>query len=89
MDNLPAVNNRRLRIPPIGWFLGVCLTAALIAIFIFNISAKMIINYGILILIFSAKLFMYARHSGHQQGTTSDASQSDSTEHYPHIGGCH
>ena len=89
MDILPAVNKRRLRFPPIAWFLGVCLTAGLIAIFIFNIPAKMIINYAILILIFSAKLFMYARHSGHQQGTTSDPSQSDTTEHSPHIGGCH
>ena len=89
MDILPAVNNRRLRIPPIGWFLGVCLTAALIAIFIFNIPARMVTNYAILILIFSAKLFMYARYSGHQHGTTSDASQSDITEHSLPIGRCH
>jgi hypothetical protein len=89
MDILPRINNRQLRIPPIGWFLVVCLIAALIAIFIFNIPAKMTAKYSILILIFGAKLFMHARHSGHQHGTTSDASQSDITEPSLPIGGCH
>jgi len=89
MDILPAVNKRQLRFPPIAWFLGVCLTAGLIAIFMFNIPTKMIINYTILILIFSTKLFMYSRYRVHQQGITSDPSQSDTTEHSLPIGGCH
>jgi len=90
MDNHPPVDNRLLYILPIGWFLGACLITALIAIFIFNIPVKRTAIYGLLILIFGVKLFIIqAGHGGHQHGTTSNASQSDTTEHSPHIGGCH
>jgi hypothetical protein len=51
MDNHSNAEKRLLRIPSIGWFLGACLTAVLIAIFIFNISVKTASTYGILILI--------------------------------------
>lgn len=89
MDNHPPVDNRLLGIPSIGWFLGACLTAALIAIFIFNIPVKMTAIYGFLILIFGVKLFIAVGHGSHQDGTTANTSQSDTTEHSPHIGGCH
>ena len=89
MDNHPPVDNRLLYIPPIGWFLGACMIAALIAHFIFNVSIKMTVNYSLLILIFGIKLFIQAGYGSHQHGTTSNASQSDTTEHSPYIGGCH
>ncbi len=90
MDNHLSAENRLLRIPPIGWLLGVCLTAVLIAIFIFNVPVKTAATYGFLVLIFGAKLLMHAAiHGGYQQGTTSNTSQSDTTEHPRYIGGCH
>ncbi len=70
MDNHPPVDNRLLYIPPIGWFLGACMIAALIAIFIFNISVKMTVNYSLLILIFGIKLFIQAGYGSRYQAHT-------------------
>jgi len=81
MDNHSNAQNRLLRVPSIGWLFGACLTAVLIAIFIFNIPVKTAATYGFLILIFGAKLLMYP--------AVHDDKQEDTTEHIRYIGGCH
>ena len=38
MESHPSVTDRPVRIPPIVWFLGIGLIAALVAIFVFNVA---------------------------------------------------
>ena len=81
MHNHPNADKRLLLKPFIGWFLGACLTAVLIAIFIFNISVKTASTYGILILIFGVKVLMHpAIH---------DTFRSDRPENIGYVRGCH
>jgi hypothetical protein len=81
MDDRPNAEKHRLRLRFIVWFFGACLTAVLIAIFIFNIPVKTAATYGFLILIFGAKLLLYP--------AVHDDNQEDTTEHIRYIGGCH
>lgn len=46
METHPPVMDRRARIPPFVWFLGVGLIVALAAIFIFNADVNTVVYYG-------------------------------------------
>ena len=48
MESHPSVKDRPLRIPPIVWFLGLGLIAALIAIFVFNVALNTVAYYDFL-----------------------------------------
>jgi hypothetical protein len=64
-----------------GWVLGACLAAVGIAIFIFNVPVKTASTYGILILLFGAKLLMHPANY--------EVSQEDTEESIRYVGGCH
>ncbi len=85
--------NRPLRVPPIVWFLGLGLAAALIAIFVFNVAVNTVVYYGLIALMVGGHFFMHGSHGGHaghgQPGTSTDAARSDKDQHTGHSGGCH
>ena len=81
MLNHPNTKKRLSRIPAISWVLGACLTAVVIAIFVFNVPVKTASTYGILILIFGIKLLMHPAHH--------DDNREDTGEHIHYVGGCH
>lgn len=95
MESHPSVTDRPVRIPPIVWFLGLGLIAALAAIFIFNVAVSTVAYYGLLAFMFSGHFFMHGSHGGHgdsqghQHGTASDRAGSNQNEHSRHTGGCH
>lgn len=100
MESHPSVTDRPVRIPPIAWFLGLGLIAALVAIFIFNVAFSTVVYYGFLALMLGSHFFMHGSHSGHggsaghQHGSASNAAESDKAEsdknkHAGHTGGCH
>jgi hypothetical protein len=100
MESHPSVTDRPLRIPPIVWFLGLGLIAALIAIFIFNVALNTVAYYGFFALMFGSHFFMHGSHAGHgghgggngqQSGTALSPAEEDKNknEHAGHSGGCH
>ena len=102
MESHPSVTDRPVRIPPIVWFLGLGLIAALVAIFIFNVAFSTVIYYGFLTLMMGSHFFMHGSHSGHggsvgqQHSSTSNNVESNENnidsnknEHSGHAGGCH
>ena len=100
MESHPSVTDRPVRIPPIVWFLGLGLIAALVAIFIFNVAFSTVAYYGFFALMMGSHFFMHGSHgghgsaAGHQHGPASNAAESDQVEsdknkHAGHTGGCH
>lgn len=100
MESHPSVTDRPVRIPPIVWFLGLGLIAALVAIFIFNVALSTVAYYGFFALMMGSHFFMHGSHgghgrsAGHQHGPASNAAESDQVEsdknkHAGHTGGCH
>lgn len=98
MEFDPSVTDRPLRIPPIVWFLGLGLIAALAAIFIFNVAVSTVAYYGLLAFVFGGHFFMHGSHgghgssAGHQHGPASNAAESDKPDanrHSGHTGSCH
>lgn len=93
-ENSP-MSDRPLRIPPIVWFLGIGLTAALVAIFVFNVAVNTVVYYGFIALMLGSHFFMHGAHSGHggpagqQHGPVSNGAESNKNEHSRHTGGCH
>ncbi len=65
MESHPSVTDRPVRIPPIVWFLGLGLIAALIAIFVFNVALNTVAYYGFFALMFGSHFFMHGSHTGH------------------------
>jgi len=98
MESHPSVTDRPVRIPPIAWFLGLGLIAALVAIFIFNVAVSTVAYYGLLAFMFGGHFFMHGSHAGHgghgghtrlQSGTESNLAEENKNEHAGHSGGCH
>ncbi len=97
MESHPPVTDRPVRIPPIVWFLGLGLIAALIAIFVFNVALNTVAYYGFFALMIGSHLFMHGSHGGHggRNGQQSGAALNpadlgqDKNEHAGHSGGCH
>ena len=100
MESHPSVTDRPVRIPPIVWFLGLGLIAALVAIFIFNVAFSTVAYYGFIALMLGSHFFMHGSHGAHggsagqQHGpvsnaTESDKAESDKNKHAGHTGGCH
>ena len=98
MESHPSVTDRSLRIPPIVWFLGLGLIAALVAIFVFNVALSTVAYFGFIALMVGSHLFMHGGHgghggsAGHQHGPVSNAVESDKSDtnaHSGHTGGCH
>lgn len=98
MESHPSVTDHPARIPPVIWFLGIGLIAALVAIFIFNVAVSTVAYYGLLAFVFGGHIFMHGSHGGHggsgqhQHGPVSNAAVSDkpdTNEHSGHTGGCH
>ena len=97
MESHPPVTDRPVRIPPIVWFLGLGLIAALIAIFVFNVALNTVAYYGFFALMIGSHLFMHGshgRHGGHggrngqQSGAALNPAEVDKNEHAGHSGGC-
>ena len=100
MESHPSVTDRPLRIPPIVWFLGLGLIAALIAIFIFNVALNTVAYYGFFALMFGSHFFMHGSHTGHGGNGGGNGQESvaalnpaevdkDKNGHAGHSGGCH
>ena len=100
MESHPSVTDRPVRIPPIVWFLGLGLIAALIAIFVFNVAINAVAYYGFFALMIGSHFFMHGSHGGHgghggntgQQSVTAPNPvevDKDKNEHTGHSGGCH
>ena len=100
MENNSPIDDRPLRIPPIIWFLGLGLVAALVAVFIFNVALSTVAYYGFFAIMMGSHFFMHGSHgghgssAGHQHGPVSNAAESDKAEsdkneHAGHTGGCH
>lgn len=97
MESHPPVTDRPVRIPPIVWFLGLGLIAALIAIFVFNVALNTVAYYGFFALMIGSHLFMHGSHGGHGggNGQQSDTAlnpaeaDKDKNQHAGHSGGCH
>ncbi len=100
MESHPSVTDRPVRIPPIVWFLGLGLIAALVAIFIFNVAFSSVVYYGFIALMLGSHFFMHGSHgghgssAGHQHGPASNATESDKVdsdknERAGRTGGCH
>ncbi len=95
MEHNSSIDDRSLRIPPIVWFLGICLIVALVAIFVFNAAVNTVVYYGFIALMMGSHFFMHGSHSGHggpaghQHGSTLNNTDSAKNEHSRHTGGCH
>ena len=100
MESHPSVTDRPVRIPPIVWFLGLGLIAALVAIFIFNVAVNTVVYYGFIALMIGSHFFMHGSHGGHggsqehqhgseSNGAESNNAKSNKNEHSSHTGGCH
>lgn len=95
MESHPSVTDRPTRIPPIVWFLGLGLIAALAAIFVFNVAVSTVAYYGLLAFMFGGHFFMHGSHgghgsyAGHQSSAGSNAVETNKDEHAGHSGGCH
>ena len=97
MESHPSVTDRPVRIPPIVWFLGAGLIAAVVAIFFFNVALNTVASYGFFALMIGSHLFMHGAHgghgghAGHQPGAASNPAEvdKDKNEHAGHSGGCH
>lgn len=100
MESHPSVTDRPVRIPPIVWFLGIGLIAALVAIFVFNVAINTVAYYGFFALMIGSHFFMHGGHGGHSGhgGNTGQESSAalnpaevdkDKNEHAGHSGGCH
>ena len=95
MESHPSVTDRPVRIPPIVWFLGLSLIAALVAIFLFNVAFNTVVSYGFIALMLGSHLFMHGSHgghgshAGHQSGAGNNAPEANKNKHAGHSGGCH
>ena len=100
MESHPSVTDRPVRIPPIVWFLGLGLIAALIAIFVFNVAINTVAYYGFFALMIGSHFFMHGSHAGHggyggntgqEPGAALNPAEADKdkNEHAGHSGGCH
>ena len=92
MEHNSPIDDRPLRIPPIVWFLGLGLIAALVAIFIFNVAFSTVVYYGFIALMLGSHFFMHGSHGGHgghQQNSTPINADANKNEHSGHTGGCH
>ncbi len=97
MESHPSVTDRSVRIPPIVWFLGLGLIAALIAIFIFNVALNTVAYYGFFALMFGSHFFMHGSHAGHggngggngQQSVAALNAAEVEKDNNGHSGGCH
>lgn len=58
-------SDRPLRVPPLAWFVGIGLMAALAAVFIFNVAVSTVVYYGFIGLMFGGHFFMHGSHGGH------------------------
>jgi len=90
MESHPSVTDRSLRIPPIVWFLGLGLIAALVAIFVFNVALSTVAYFGFIALMVGSHLFMHGGHGGHgnsqghQHDAVSNDAESNKNEHSRH-----
>jgi len=97
MESHPSVTDspQGIRIPPIVWFLGLGLIAALVAIFVFNVTLNTVVSYGFIALMLGSHLFMHRSHgghgghAGHQSGSASNPAEANTNEHSGHSGGYH
>ena len=92
MEHNSPIDDRPFRIPPIVWFLGLGLIAALVAIFIFNVAFSTVVYYGFIAVMIGSHFFMHGSHGGHgghQHGSTSNTAESNGKEPPGRPGGCH
>jgi len=97
MESHPSETDRPVRIPPIVWFLGAGLLAAVVAIFFFNVALNTVAYYGFFALMIGSHLFMHGSHgghgshAGHQSGAVPNPAEADKdkNEHAGHSDGCH
>ena len=95
MESHPSVTDRPVRIPPIVWFLGLSLIAALVAVFVFNVAFNTVVSYGFIALMLGSHLFMHGSHgghgshAGHPSGAGDSAPEANKNQHAGHSGGCH
>ena len=95
MESHPSVTDHPVRIPPIAWFLGLGLIAALVAIFIFNVAFTTVVYYGFIALMLGSHFFMHGSHgghgghTGHQAGAELNPTETNKNVHAGHSGGCH
>lgn len=100
MEHHPSVTDRPVRIPPIVWFLGIGLIAAIMAIFFFNVALNTVAYYGFFALMIGSHFFMHGSHAGQgghggntgqESGAALNPSEvdQDKNEHAGHSGGCH
>ncbi|HEX7973116.1 MAG TPA: hypothetical protein VF498_01800 [Anaerolineales bacterium] len=92
-----TVSEQPFRIPVIGWVLGAGLLIALVAIFVFGVSASTVGYYAFFALMIGSHFFMHGGHGGHggnnhtehkQEGAV-DAGSQPKDEHAGHSGSCH
>jgi len=95
-SHTPQTSDRPLRVPPLTWFVGLGLIAALAAVFIFNVAVSTVVYYGFIALMIGGHFFMHGSHgghSGHGPRTTNADGPADATptkdERGGHSGGCH
>jgi len=102
-SHVPQTSDRRVGIPPVVWFLGLGLIAALLAIFAFNVPLGTVGSYALFAFFIGGHFFMHGSHGGHaghadrrnpgrSTGSPEEpagAAQSDKDEHAGHSGGCH
>lgn len=97
MESHPSVTDRPVSIPPVVWFLGLGLIAALAAIFIFNVAVSTVAYYGLLAFMFGGHFFMHGSHgghggsAGHDHGPESNAIEAEKGNENRHSNhsGCH
>ena len=89
MESHPSITDRKMRIPPIVWFLGLGLIIALVAVFVFNVALNTVASYGFFALMIGSHLFMHGAHGGHQHNVTPNTPESKENDHASHSGGCH
>ena len=95
-SHVPQTSDRRVGIPPVVWFLGLGLIAALLAIFAFNVPLGTVGSYALFAFFIGGHFFMHGSHgghSGHGPRTTNADGPADATptkdERGGHSGGCH
>ena len=88
-------SGRSFRIPIIAWVLGAGLLIALLAIFVFGVSASTVGTYAVLVLFMVSHFFMHGGHGSHgeqnRQGLDQNGAADDPSKdkHAGHSGGCH
>ena len=90
MESRSSSIDRPVHIPLISWFFGLGLIAALVAIFIFNVSINTVAYYGIISFMLGSPLFFRVHgHCGHQHNATPNAAGPNDNDSARRSGACH